>query len=967
MRYKCNIVRWGVLCATAFSQVLFLSSCKDELDWLIGTPINVTASSGTGTRSSSDIQTGSFDSGETINGYFSITGGDPIGETPTVLTTSAAVNGKNKLTPNVQPYYPSTGTVDIYALYPSDLVTSSTSSFSVKANQTDRDDYKLSDLMWAGISAQAKTTEDVNLTFAHKMAKMVITATGTEGVKIKAINLINTVCSIGLTASTGSLGALGSPTNAADKTIVVASSSETDGEAQLSGAALFPPQPINADFIEVVTNFGTTKFSVEKAFASGRQYTADLTITRQQIGFTTTITDWESDGGSIAVPPGSSAGLKIADIPDQEYNGSEIEPPMTITYTYNSNDYNLVKGQDYQLTFFNNKNIGTATVIINGLETAQAGIRDVVKKIRALKSFNITAATGNISYPNDNADKTVYYKYNGTVDNPLEKNGGDGKITYTSTVEDVATVSESGVVTIRKVGTTTIRAHMDGSGNYTEDDAEYKLIVKPRNIKEAVDAGEIVISLSNDEYTYTGQAFTPAVTVTDNGRTLLKDTHYDLDYNNNVNKGTAQVIVKGTENGNYDSSESAKAIKTFTINQGTPTLTIEQSAVTLPVGRTITRVAKNNIGEVRYRSSDNNIATVLNGVVTAVSPGNATIYAYIEHDNYGNYDDIEKSYSVEVVPSNWSYSYTGSVQTWPCPLSGIYQLEALGAQGAGCGGFAGGRGAQISGQLYIQKNQVLYIYVGQQGYHVTTTGASQGGWNGGGKYTGTNTAADASGYSSHNYCGGGGATDFALKSGDWDSSDHLNSRILVAGGGGGALYYEFMMVMSRNADGSEKELYTAKFTGGGGSGGAYAGEAGYGGSKKGAGGTLNAGGAVATGGTLASGGSFGSGGNYWGTLSAGMGGGGWYGGASGAYDAANDDRAHDKYSSQGSGGGGSSYIWNAENATYYNEHGTNNAPSIPSGSVMTDPSEFYITPTGMVEGARPGNGEARITYIGENW
>ena len=49
-----------------------------------------------------------------------------------------------------------------------------------------------------------------------------------------------------------------------------------------------------------------------------------------------------------------------------------------------------------------------------------------------------------------------------------------------------------------------------------------------------------------EDVIYTGEAFTPAVTVTLNGNTLTKDTDYTVEYTNNTNAGTATVTVTGT-------------------------------------------------------------------------------------------------------------------------------------------------------------------------------------------------------------------------------------------------------------------------------------------------------------------------------------------------------------------------------------------------------------------------------------
>ena len=67
--------------------------------------------------------------------------------------------------------------------------------------------------------------------------------------------------------------------------------------------------------------------------------------------------------------------------------------------------------------------------------------------------------------------------------------------------------------------------------------------------------------------TYTGEALTPAVTVTDGETTLTKDTDYTVSYENNVNAGTATLTVTGM--GSY----AGKVEKQFTIRPAEVTIT----------------------------------------------------------------------------------------------------------------------------------------------------------------------------------------------------------------------------------------------------------------------------------------------------------------------------------------------------------------------------------------------------------
>ena len=120
-------------------------------------------------------------------------------------------------------------------------------------------------------------------------------------------------------------------------------------------------------------------------------------------------------------------------------------------------------------------------------------------------------------------------------------------------------------------------------------------------------------------------------------------------------------------------------------------------------------------------------------------------------------------------------TYTNATSyTYTVPTTGIYKLEAWGAQGGGTSSVPGGSGAYTAGSIILTKGEKLYIYVGENynGYRETLS------FNGGG--SGTYSTAE----SSVNFNGGGG-TDIRLVSGDWNNNEGLNSRIMVAGGGGG--------------------------------------------------------------------------------------------------------------------------------------------------------------------------------------
>jgi hypothetical protein len=129
-------------------------------------------------------------------------------------------------------------------------------------------------------------------------------------------------------------------------------------------------------------------------------------------------------------------------------------------------------------------------------------------------------------------------------------------------------------------------------------------------------------------------------------------------------------------------------------------------------------------------------------------------------------------------PGPTTLSYTGTEQSYVVP-SGVTLLsvEAIGAAG-GSTGF-GGSGLELTAQLPVTPNEVLYAEVGQPG---STTGGA--GFGGGGA-----PGTTAAGTTNANAGSGGGATDVRTCSETAKScpggGTSAASRLIVAGGGGG--------------------------------------------------------------------------------------------------------------------------------------------------------------------------------------
>lgn len=252
-----------------------------------------------------------------------------------------------------------------------------------------------------------------------------------------------------------------------------------------------------------------------------------------------------------------------------------------------------------------------------------------------------------------------------------------------------------------------------------------------------------------------------------------------------------------------------------------------------------------------------------------------------------------------------NYVYTGAKQTVTLK-PGRYKLECWGAQGGYRSSSSyGGLGGYSVGEISLDKQTTLYVYVGGSG----NTGKTNGGFNGGGKRA--------------TYNGGGGATDIRV------GTDSLYARVIVAGGGG--------------SDGATNKngMY-----GGGETGGTATQNYGSGGG----GGTQTSGGTGGSGNA----GTFGQGGEGKAASNgfAGAGGGGWYGGGGSYPDGSGDDDR--------GGGGGSGFVWTGQNAP--SGYLLGSAYYLINASTKAGNTSF-TAPGGSPETGHSGDGYARITCL----
>lgn len=212
----------------------------------------------------------------------------------------------------------------------------------------------------------------------------------------------------------------------------------------------------------------------------------------------------------IVAPNVTSA--MVTTISDQTYTGSAICPSVTV---YVSNVV-LREGVDYTVSYYNNVNIGTATVTITGIGS-YSGTRTTTFRITGPNLYSATiAAIPDQLYTGSYLQPTVTV----TVNNITLRQGTDYIVSYSNN---------------RNVGTATVTVTGRGSYNGTKT-ATFRILGK--DVSNAT-----VNSISTQRYT--GEEIRPAVTVKIGSVTLQQNVDYTLSYRDNTRPGTASIIISG--------------------------------------------------------------------------------------------------------------------------------------------------------------------------------------------------------------------------------------------------------------------------------------------------------------------------------------------------------------------------------------------------------------------------------------
>ena len=258
---------------------------------------------------------------------------------------------------------------------------------------------------------------------------------------------------------------------------------------------------------------------------------------------------------------------------DQTYTGSTLTPDVKVVL----GGVELVKSTDYEVTYKDNVDAGTATVTVTG------------------KGNYVDTTTGKFTIKAADASEA-------TVTAAEQTWTGEPLTPAVTVTLDGRTLTKDKDYTVKYENNTnagTATATVAFKGNYIGSKTTTFAI-------DAADASKAQVKVANQAWT--GSALTPEPTVTLGNKTLANGTDYTVRYENNTNAGTAKVAVNGK--GNYtgsktttfaiDAADASKAQvkvanQAWTGSALTPAPTVTFGGKTLKQGTDYTVAYSNNL------------------------------------------------------------------------------------------------------------------------------------------------------------------------------------------------------------------------------------------------------------------------------------------------------------------------------------------------------------------------------------
>ncbi len=402
-----------------------------------------------------------------------------------------------------------------------------------------------------------------------------------------------------------------------------------DAKYAKTDAGVSPTVEVSYGGIKLIEGFD---YTLSYATKNGTEVNAPFT---QSGGYVATV-----DAGYIGKPTveftvlPSADEISVADIDDQEYTGSAVEPELKVTYKdADGKEVELVAGEDYAVKFTNNVSAGEAKAMVVGSDDYpfQTVVKFQIKSKSLSNGFTIAdipdqLATGSAIKPSVTLtdDKTGAKLVEGT----------DYEVLYYSNT---------------KAGTAKVKAA--GIGNYAGATAQKSFTIYTLDLADA--------TVTAKAATYKGSALKPAVTVTYKGTVIPADTYQVTWDGSLVNAGAYALKVTGKSVGVTGDTtcdfKVAKASQSLSVK--TNTCKVKYSKLkksTRSISAKTAFKVSGAKGKVTYAKSSGNkkITVSKSGKITVkkgLKKGTYKVKVKVSSASTANYNASSKTVTVKVV------------------------------------------------------------------------------------------------------------------------------------------------------------------------------------------------------------------------------------------------------------------------------------------------------------------------------
>lgn len=434
-----------------------------------------------------------------------------------------------------------------------------------------------------------------------------------------------------------------------------------------------------------VQEVGLISFGVNNGEGGDHIHEADYTLTVSSGGKTATASGQyqQSPSGWAEIPGTNLTGDTI-----QAGAGDEISVALTLkNAVWRDKNGGQISGKD-NICFLaaqRNGEQGSSSSNAGNLGGKAACIR-----IKTQEAASQELPTG-ISFAGDSPEAIKVGEQAGLQLVFTPSTAGQREVEWTSSDTSVASVNQNGQVSGAGVGRVTITATLKADSNIS---ASHTL-----RVCKDMDSRDITVS-SIANQPYTGLPARPKVEVSDGSTKLVEGTHFNSDYDNNTNAGTAKVVLTGVlANGYLGTKEVGFTIDPASLN-GVKVEGLANVSYTLPTqdeidafqassgnasatgedvlqAKILDDLKKKTIKIIYapYTSQINELVPEKDYTITGRKLNVAGASAYIEITGQGNYKDV-KRISIPIKKSindpdikvtdasslyNFHYRYTGKV------------------------------------------------------------------------------------------------------------------------------------------------------------------------------------------------------------------------------------------------------------------------------------------------------------------